>query len=139
MGRPVNLRKVFSAAAMVLVSASPALLAQWPAYPNAGIPKTADGKPDLTGRAPKTPDGHPDFSGIWRFVDSPNARPEPGLPPGVGSLGIGSPVPDCISSLISARRSRMVCRSNRGRGSCENSASRKKTKIIPMPTACRLV
>jgi hypothetical protein len=93
MGRPVNLSKVFRAAAMFLASASPALLAQWPAYPTVGVPKTADGKPDLRGRAPKTPDGHPDFSGIWRFVDSPDARGKPQLPPGVGSLGIGSRVP----------------------------------------------
>jgi hypothetical protein len=93
MGRAVNLPKLCGVAAMFLASASPALFAQWPAYPTAGVPRTADGKPDLTGRAPKTPDGHPDFSGIWRFVDSPDARPEPSLPPGVGSLGIGSPVP----------------------------------------------
>jgi hypothetical protein len=39
--------------------------AQWPAYPSPNVPKTPDGKPDLTGPAPKTPDGHPDFSGIW--------------------------------------------------------------------------
>jgi len=77
---------------MFLASVSPALFAQWPAYPTAGVPKTADGRPDLTGRTPKTLDGHPDLSGIWRFVDSPDARPGPSLPPGVGSPGIGSPV-----------------------------------------------
>jgi hypothetical protein len=39
--------------------------AQWPAYPTPGVPKTADGKPDLTGSTPRTADGKPDFSGLW--------------------------------------------------------------------------
>ena len=40
--------------------------AQWLNYPDPRIPRTADGKPDLTAGAPKLPDGKPDFSGIWR-------------------------------------------------------------------------
>ncbi len=39
--------------------------AQWLKYPTAGIPRTADGKPDLTAPAPKTADGKPDISGLW--------------------------------------------------------------------------
>jgi hypothetical protein len=39
--------------------------AQWLKYPTAGVPKTADGKPNLTARTPRAPDGKPDFSGIW--------------------------------------------------------------------------
>jgi len=39
--------------------------AQWPAYPTAGVPKTADGKPDLTAPAPRTMEGKPDFTGVW--------------------------------------------------------------------------
>jgi len=39
--------------------------AQWLNYPTAGIPRTADGKPNLSAPAPKTPDGKPDLSGIW--------------------------------------------------------------------------
>ena len=41
-------------------------LAQWVHYPTAGIPRTADGKPDLSAPAPKLPDGKPDLSGLWR-------------------------------------------------------------------------
>lgn len=41
------------------------LLAQWPAYPTSGVPRTADGKPNLTAPAPKTPNGKPDLTGIW--------------------------------------------------------------------------
>jgi hypothetical protein len=40
--------------------------AQWLKHPTAGIPRNADGTPNLTAPAPKTADGKPDFSGIWR-------------------------------------------------------------------------
>ena len=39
--------------------------AQWVKYPTAGVPRTADGKPDLNARAPRTADGKPDLSGMW--------------------------------------------------------------------------
>ena len=38
---------------------------QWLKYPTAGVPRTADGKPNLTAPAPKTADGKPDISGLW--------------------------------------------------------------------------
>src|SRR5579864_9330398 len=38
---------------------------QWLKVPTAGIPRTADGKPDLNAPAPKSPDGKPDISGLW--------------------------------------------------------------------------
>lgn len=43
-----------------------ALTAQWIDYPTPGIPRLADGKPNLTAPAPRTADGKPDLSGIWR-------------------------------------------------------------------------
>jgi hypothetical protein len=43
----------------------PALSAQWPPYPTAGVPKAPDGKPDVAAPAPRTADGKPDFSGNW--------------------------------------------------------------------------
>ena len=39
--------------------------AQWFKYPTDGIPRTRDGKPNLTAPAPRLPDGKPDLSGIW--------------------------------------------------------------------------
>src|SRR5579871_6648355 len=45
--------------------------AQWPDYPTAGVPKTADGKPDLTGPTPKAANGKPDLSGVWLYVRGP--------------------------------------------------------------------
>lgn len=42
-----------------------AAAAQWLNQPTAGIPRTADGKPNLTAPAPRTADGKPDLSGVW--------------------------------------------------------------------------
>jgi hypothetical protein len=39
--------------------------AQWLKYPTAGVPRTADGKPNLNAPTPRTADGKPDFSGLW--------------------------------------------------------------------------
>jgi len=41
------------------------LSAQWINIKTAGIPRTQDGKPNLTAPAPKMPDGKPDLSGLW--------------------------------------------------------------------------
>ncbi len=54
MTGPVNIGKYFGAAAMLLASVTSLLFAQWPAYPTAGVPKTTDGKPNLTGPAPRS-------------------------------------------------------------------------------------
>ncbi len=57
-------------ALLVLGTCPAAALAQWLDYPTPGIPRTADGKPDLSAPAPRTPEGKPDFSGIW-FANVP--------------------------------------------------------------------
>ena len=62
-----------SAAGAVLLSATSApASAQWLNYPTAGIPRTADGKPNLSAPAPKAPDGKPDLSGIWDAAEQGN-------------------------------------------------------------------
>src|SRR5579871_3931500 len=48
-----------------------AALAQWLNLPTPGIPRTADGKPNLTAPVPRMPDGKPDLSGLWRPAVSP--------------------------------------------------------------------
>jgi hypothetical protein len=50
----------------LLLLISPPAGAQRLNYKTPGIPRTADGKPDLTAPAPRLPDGKPDFSGLWR-------------------------------------------------------------------------
>ena len=50
-----------------MLLATPAgLAAQWLDYPAPGVPKKADGTPNLDAPAPRTPDRRPDLSGIWR-------------------------------------------------------------------------
>ena len=51
--------------AMLLSAVSWPVAAQWLDHPTAGIPRTADGKPNLAAPAPRTPDGKPDLSGLW--------------------------------------------------------------------------
>jgi hypothetical protein len=53
--------------AVIAISAPLAvpLGAQWLGYPTAGVPRTADGKPNLSAPTPRTADGNPDFSGTW--------------------------------------------------------------------------
>jgi hypothetical protein len=39
--------------------------AQWLDFPTPGIPRTPDGKPNLSAPVPRTADGKPDLSGVW--------------------------------------------------------------------------
>jgi hypothetical protein len=50
------------------------LSAQWFHYPTGGVPRLANGKPDLAAPTPKAPDGKPDLSGVWLIS---NALPCP--------------------------------------------------------------
>jgi len=59
------------------------LWAQWSTYPTRGVPKTKDGKPDLSAPAPRTSDGKPDLTGLW----------EAGRGPGRGQRGTPSNAP----------------------------------------------
>lgn len=44
---------------------SAAMHAQWLNYHDPGVPRTRDGKVNLTAPAPKDPTGKPDLSGVW--------------------------------------------------------------------------
>jgi hypothetical protein len=56
-------RKIVTAAAICLLPIT--LNAQWLNFRQPGIPRTPNGKPDLTAPAPRAPDGKPDLSGLW--------------------------------------------------------------------------
>jgi hypothetical protein len=56
--------------------------AQWINYHDPRLPRTSDGKPDLTAPAPRTPGGKPDLSGVWQVEPSPWGE----LKPLVGNL-----------------------------------------------------
>ena len=50
---------------LAVIFATPAVT-QWLNLPTPGIPRTADGKPNLTAPMPRMPDGKPDLSGLWK-------------------------------------------------------------------------
>jgi len=81
--REVTVKFVTGFVAM-LCAASVSLSAQWLKYPTAGVPRTAEGKPNLTAPPPHTADGTPDLSGIW---DIEHNRPCP--PEGCGDMEVG--------------------------------------------------
>lgn len=53
-------------ATLVLLASMTPLAAQWLTLPTPGIPRTADGEPNLSAPAPSSADGHPDLTGLWR-------------------------------------------------------------------------
>ncbi len=48
------------------LTSTTAVNAQWLELRTPGIPRAADGKPDLTAPAPRTADGKPELTGLWR-------------------------------------------------------------------------
>src|SRR5262249_38048734 len=63
---PVTIRRIrWCCALMVALAINVGINAQWVNYPTPGIPRTADGKPNLSAPAPRTGSGHADLSGIW--------------------------------------------------------------------------
>ena len=76
-------RFLLTVVAAIVAAHSSSVSAQWPRRPQPAVPKTADGKPNLTAPAPRTPDGKPDLSGIWEVSprrETPGSAP-PGQPP----------------------------------------------------------
>jgi hypothetical protein len=65
-------------AAFMIVAVSVALSApytlQWLNQPTPGIPRTPDGKPNLSAPPPRTPDGKPDLSGLWTKISPKYSR-----------------------------------------------------------------
>jgi hypothetical protein len=58
---------------MILTALAAPLGAQWVNYPTPGIPRTADGKPNLAAPTPRTADGKPNLSGLWQLFSPDNA------------------------------------------------------------------
>jgi hypothetical protein len=57
---------------LIALTAAPVFgRAQWLNYPTAGVPRTPDGKPNLSARTPRTADGKPDLSGLWQTNSAP--------------------------------------------------------------------
>jgi hypothetical protein len=70
------------------------LSAQWPAYRVPGVPRAADGKPDLNAPAPRTHDGRPDLTGIWENFRKPEQKVQ-----SVNAAFFNEPVPTLINEF----------------------------------------
>jgi hypothetical protein len=71
----VTLARCVLAGLGVCVCAMP-LQAQWLSYKTSGIPRTADGNPDLSAPLPRSIDGKPDLTGVWRAELSAQESPK---------------------------------------------------------------
>jgi len=89
----------FILACIVLLWTAFPLSAQWVHYPTPGIPRTADGKPNLSAAAPRTADGKPDLSGIWRGSEG-NGR----LFQDLGAGGVEIPMQPWAKALYEERK-----------------------------------
>jgi hypothetical protein len=73
--------------------------AQWINHPSAGIPRTRDGKPNLSARTPATVDGKPDLSGVWTTDRTPVEELER-LFPGMSDLSVPGDGPEVVNKYF---------------------------------------
>ena len=64
--------KIFTAVFILTAFVAP-LEAQWLERRTPGIPRTADGKPNLTAPAPRTADDKPELTGLWQMISPDGA------------------------------------------------------------------
>jgi hypothetical protein len=106
--------KLAVATLLLSVSTTP-LTAQWLNYPTPGIPRLANGKPNLAAPAPRTPDGKPDLSGTWTAEKTRPCPPEgcPDMQVGYQFFDLGwgmnQPLPyqPWAAELVKSRKERL--------------------------------
>ena len=59
----------------LILSLAPAVHAQWPARPIPDVPRSPDGRVNLTSPARRTSHGTPDLSGLWAPEPDPKGTP----------------------------------------------------------------
>jgi hypothetical protein len=73
---------------LIALVAVPAFVrAQWLNHRTAGIPRTPDGKPNLSARTPRAADGRPNLSGLWRTESAPPEMLERLIPEATNGAG----------------------------------------------------
>jgi hypothetical protein len=102
--------------------------AQWLKYPTSGVPRAANGAPNLSAAAPRASDGRPDLSGIWfsrnRITDPSCAGgkdciAQEDLP--VAQLNIGQSLPGGLPYTPWAAK---LAKQRKARGSAEDPHAR---------------
>jgi hypothetical protein len=88
--RPTWAGKMLATVVFAATCAPGVALGQWLKYPTADVPRTADGKPNLSAPAPRLPDGKPDFSGIW--LTATRVPCSPGQEGGFFDCGLELPI-----------------------------------------------
>ena len=115
---------------IMFVLAAP-LEAQWLKIPTPGIPRTADGKPNLTAPAPRTAAGTPDLSGIWQ-------RPRGSKPPTGGNDGIATGVEVLFQPWAEALYKERAVQNSKGTPS-ERCLPHGITKAVSVPEPFKIV
>ena len=85
----------------LVVAVSSTVSAQWPKHTTANVPRLANGAVDLDAPTPRTADGKPDLSGLWGAAagwrpgaDAAPPPQPPGTPPLATFFDVGAGFPD---------------------------------------------
>ena len=82
---------------LVLLFLTIPAVAQWVDYPTPGIPRTREGKPNLSAPAPRGRDGKPDLSGIWTVTSGKYLE-------NLGADGVAIPMVPWAAKLYAERQ-----------------------------------
>lgn len=96
---------------LLSLAACATLHAQWISYPTPGMPRTPDGKPNLTAPVPKALDGHPDLSGLWQRTRTIAGRRTNGLAMGPNLedfMRPGEKIPPLLPAAEALHQARMA-------------------------------